>query len=95
MSIFFKTDLYNTLCDLYSEERILENINTLYELEKPRGYSTYKNSTLWCEEVLKKAGFSDVHRIAHEADGVTSSYDFIIPQAWDLCGRCTLEINQK
>lgn len=92
MSIFFKSDLYDTLCNIYSEERILENINTLYELEKPRGYSAYKNSTLWCEEVLKKAGFSDVRRIAHKADGVTSSYDFIMPQAWDLRGRCTLEI---
>lgn len=92
MSIFFKSDLYDTLCNIYSEERILENINTLYELEKPRGYSTYKNSTLWCEEVLRKAGFSDVRRIAHKADGVTASYDFIMPQAWDLCGRSTLKI---
>ena len=58
MSIFFKSDLYDTLCQIYSEERILENINTLKKLEKPRGYSTFKNSTLWCAEVLKKAGFS-------------------------------------
>ena len=92
MSLFIKPDLYDILCKLYSEERILKTINTLYELEKPRGYSTFKNSTLWCKEVLEKEGFSDVRRIAHKADGVTSSYDFIMPRAWDLCGRCTLKI---
>lgn len=92
MSLFFKADLYNMFGSLYSKERIMENIETLKKLEKPRGYSTFRNSTAWCEEVLKKAGFSDVCRIAHKADGETSSYDFIMPQAWDLCGRCTLEI---
>lgn len=92
MSLFLKSDLYRTLCALYSHERILENIETLKKLEKPRGYSTFRDSTAWCKEVLEEAGFSDVRRIAHRADGQTASYDFIMPQAWDLCGRCTLEI---
>ncbi len=92
MSLFLKPNLYDILYKLYSEERILGNIEKLYQLEKPRGYSAFRNSTAWCEEVLKKEGFSDVRRISHKADGVTSSYDFIMPQAWDLCGRCTLEI---
>lgn len=92
MSIFFKSDLYKTLCELYSEERILNNIDTLKKLEDPRGYSTFNKSTAWCEEVLKKAGLSDVRRIAHKADGETAAFDFIMPQAWDLCGRSTLEI---
>ncbi len=92
MSLFIKPDLYNVLRELYSEERIMENIETLYRLEKPRGYSVFRNSTAWCEEVLKKEGFSDVRRITHKADGETASFDFIMPQAWDLCGRCTLEI---
>lgn len=92
MSLFLKPDLYNMFSSLYSKERIMENIETLKKLEKPRGYSTFSNSTLWCEDVLKKAGFSDVCRIAHKADGKTSSYDFIMPPAWDICDRCTLEI---
>lgn len=92
MSLFIKPDLYNILRELYSEERIMKNIETLYRLEKPRGYSVFRDSTAWCEEVLKREGFSDVRRIAHKADGETASYDFIMPQAWDLCGRCTLEI---
>ena len=90
MSIFLKPDLYDTLCKIYSEERVLENIKTLVELEKPRGYSAFKNSTAWCEEKLREAGFSDVRRIAHKADGETAAFDFIMPQAWDLCGRSTL-----
>lgn len=92
MGLFFKSDLYSTLCSVYSEERVMENIKSLKDLENPRGYSAFRNSTAWCAEVLKKAGFSDVRRIAHKADGETASYDFIMPQAWDLCGRCTLEI---
>ncbi len=92
MSLFLKSDLYDILCKIYSEERILGNIEKLYQLEKPRGYSAFRDSTAWCEEVLRKEGFSDVRRIPHKADGVTSSYDFIMPQAWDLCGRSTLEI---
>jgi len=92
MSIFLKNDLFKTLCELYDEERVLKNIETLKALEKPRGYSVFKNSTAWCEKVLKDAGFSDVRRIAHKADGETAAYDFIMPQAWDLCGRSTLEI---
>lgn len=46
MSIFFKSDLYKTLCEIYSEERILNNINTLKKLEDPRGYSTFNKSPL-------------------------------------------------
>lgn len=92
MSLFFKSDLYNMLSKLYSHERIMENMETLRQLEKPRGYSAFRNSTLWCKEVLEKEGFSDVQLISHKADGETASYDFIMPQAWDLCGRCTLSI---
>ncbi len=92
MSLFFKSDLYHTLSSLYSEERVMETIETLKKLENPRGYSVFQSSTAWCEEVLKNAGFSDVCRIAHRADGESVSYDFIMPEAWDLSGRCTLQI---
>ncbi len=92
MSIFLRPNLYELLCKLYSEERVIANIEKLCELEKPRGYSVFKDSTAWCEETLRNAGFSDVRRIAHKADGETAAYDFIMPQAWDLLGRSTLEI---
>lgn len=92
MSLFFKAELFDILSKLYSEERVLNHIETLKKLESPRGYSAFGDATLWCEDVLKKEGFSDVRRISHKADGETASFDFIMPQAWDLCGRSTLKI---
>ena len=89
MKKYFNIDFYNKLCSVYSHERISNNIETLYNLEKPRGYSAFRDSTEWCRETLEKAGFSDVRRISHKADGETASFDFIMPQAWDLCGRST------
>lgn len=92
MSLFFRSDLYQILSGIYTRERIMANIETLKELEKPRQYSAFNNSTAWCKAVLEKEGFSDVRRISHRADGETPSFDFIMPQAWDLLGRSTLEI---
>ena len=92
MDLFFESEFYSKLCSLYSHERVEKNIETLYNLEKPRGYSVFRESTAWCKKVLEEAGFSDVKRICHKADGVTASFDFIMPQAWDLCGRSTLSI---
>ena len=86
MSLFFNPDLYHTLRSVYSQNRLVENIETLHALEKPRGYSAFRESTAWCEEVLRKAGLSDIRRISHKADGETAAYDFIMPQAWDLYG---------
>lgn len=92
MSLYLKSNLFDLLSKVYSQEQVLENMETLKKLESPRGYSAFRDATLWCEDVLKKEGFSDVRRISHKADGETSSFDFIMPQAWDLCSRCTLEI---
>lgn len=92
MNLFFQSDLYRVLSSVYSHERLMENIETLRELERPRRYSAFCQSTAWCENVLKEAGLSDVRRIAHKADGETASYDFIMPQAWDLLKRSTLEM---
>ena len=92
MNLFFNEKFCDALRKVYSQERMMELIETLKELEKPRQYAAFQNSTAWCEDVLRKAGLSDVRRIAHKADGETASFDFIMPQAWDLTGRSTLEI---
>lgn len=92
MNIFYKSNLYSILTELYSHKRIMENIETLKKLESPRRYSAFQDSTAWCMEKLEQAGLSDVRRIAHKADGKSASFDFIMPQAWDLLGRSTLEI---
>ena len=54
MSLFFKAELFDILSKLYSEERVLNHIETLKKLESPRGYSAFGDATLWCEDVLKK-----------------------------------------
>ena len=89
-----KPDLYQALCGAYSHERIMRNIEALRELERPRRYSAFEDSTAWCTRVLEEAGFSEVQRISHKSDGETAFFDFILPQAWDLLGRSTLEIVQ-
>lgn len=92
MDTFFRPELYEILCNLYSHERMQTIIETLKKLESPRQYTAFDASTAWCEDILKAAGLSDVRRIVHKADGETASFDFIMPQAWDLLGRSTLKI---
>lgn len=92
MKQFFDKNFYSALCELYSSDRVMETIRTLKALESPRQYTAFNTSTAWCEEKLRQAGLSDVRRIAHSADGETAGFDFIMPQAWDLTGRSTLEI---
>ena len=66
---------------------------TLAGMERNGGsYDVFDASTKFIQDALKKAGFSDVRRITHAADGVSSAYDCIMPQAWDLTGRSTLTI---
>lgn len=92
MNLFFRPDLYDILSKLYSTDRVMQTMETLRTLERPRRYSAFRDSTAWCTKVLEEAGFSDVRRIAHKADGETASFDFIMPQAWDLESRSTLKI---
>ena len=92
MQLFFQSELYRILCELYSHDRVMQTMETLRNLERPRRYSAFRDSTAWCTKVLEDAGFADVCRIVHKADGETASYDFIMPQAWDLLGRSTLRI---
>lgn len=94
MNLFLKPDLHHALVKLYSRDRVIQTMKTLRDLERPRRYSAFQISTAWCVEVLKEAGFSDVRRIAHPADGKTAAYDFIMPQAWDLLQRSTLRITE-
>jgi len=92
MDLFLRADLYSLLRKLYSHRRVMKTMRTLKSLEASRRYSAFDASTAWCVKVLEDAGFSDVRRIAHKADGKTAAYDFIMPQAWDLLGRSTLSI---
>ncbi len=62
---------------------IQETAYSLNEIERSCCYEDFERSSRFCEEALKAAGFSKVERIEHKADGVTSAFDCVMPQAWD------------
>ncbi|MBR1952203.1 MAG: hypothetical protein IKA32_06485 [Lentisphaeria bacterium] len=87
----FKT-LFDRLAALYSPEKFRENTLKIYELEKSVCSCDFERSTAFIVSLLKEAGFSDVRRISHPADGVTSAADSIMPEAWEFTKRSTLEV---
>ena len=66
----------------------------LADIEKNSSYDDFAVSAEFCCETLKKAGFSDVQRITHRADGKTTVFDCTMPQAWilDRSRRSFLEV---
>ena len=85
-------NLYRQLDTLYSAADFEANTRKLYELEKRVCHRDFAQSTEWLAETMRKAGFEQVERIAHAADGETSAYDAIMPEAWDLEGRAVLKV---
>lgn len=69
-----------------------QNTRRIYELERRICHDDFDASTAFIAEELRKAGFSDVERIEHPADGVTYVNDSIMPEAWNLDGRAYLKV---
>lgn len=65
---------------------------TLASFEKTGSYRYFDAGTRYCMKMLREAGFSRVERITHAADGRSSAFDCIMPEAWDLTGRSFLKI---
>ena len=86
------TALYRRLGAAFSPTDYEADTRRIYELEKRVCHQDFAVSTAWLADRLRAEGFSDVERIAHRCDGVTAAYDAIMPQAWDLDGRATLDI---
>ena len=84
--------LYDKLGTYYSAADFEANTRKLYDLEKRICHRDFARSTEWLVETMREAGFDQVERIAHPADGVTSAYDSIMPEAWDLEGRAVLKV---
>ncbi len=84
--------LYRQLDALYSAADFEANTRKLYELEKRVCHRDFAKSTAWLAETMRQAGFEQVERISHTADGETSAYDAIMPEAWDLEGRAILRV---
>ena len=57
---------------------------TLADLEKSSSYDDFEKSSRYCFEKLQLAGFTNVERFIHKADGVSSCFDCVMPQAWSL-----------
>ena len=57
---------------------------SLHDIEKRSSYDDFEKSSQFCYDKLKALGFSDVKRYAHKADGVSGSFDCVMPQAWSL-----------
>ncbi|MBQ9501458.1 MAG: hypothetical protein IJU70_04790 [Lentisphaeria bacterium] len=57
---------------------------SLLDIEKRSSYDDFEKSSQFCYDKLKALGFSDVKRYAHKADGVSGSFDCVMPQAWSL-----------
>ncbi|MBP5638670.1 MAG: hypothetical protein J6X55_04285 [Victivallales bacterium] len=68
----------------FSLQNVQSNAYALNAIERTCSYDDFERSSRFCEEALKAAGFSHVERIAHAADGVSATYDCIMPQAWNL-----------
>lgn len=84
--------LYRKFGSFYSAADFEANTRKLYELEKRVCHQDFAKSTAWLAETMRQAGFEQVERIAHAADGETSAYDAIMPEAWDLEGRAVLKV---
>ena len=65
---------------------------TLAEFERTNSYNQFNASTRYVMDMLKQAGFRQVERLVHKADGKTSAMDCIMPEAWDQFGRSFLKI---
>lgn len=84
--------MVSEISDLFSMEKLQENAINLNKFECNSSYSDFDASSKYCMEVLREAGFSNIERISHPADGKTSAFDCVMPQAWDLQGRSFLKI---
>ena len=90
--MFTHRQLFDLVSKNLSMETLLKNAFDLYAWEKDPGYANFEKSADVCVQALKKAGFSDIEKIAYRCDGLTAAMDHTMPQAWDRTGRCTLEI---
>jgi len=84
--------LYAKFGTLFSSPAFEENTRQLYELEKRVCHDDFERSTAWVAETMRNAGFEQVERIAHSADGETSACDATMPEAWNLDGRAFLKV---
>ena len=84
--------LYTQADALYCAENFRRDTEKLNALEKSVCHSDFDASTAFVAETMRRAGLEQVERITLKADGVSSAFDAVMPQAWDLTGRSRLMV---
>lgn len=90
-----KQQLLQKIQSTFSLRQLQEYTLTLHQLERRVSFPDFDASTRYCMEMLKETGFSKIERICHRADGRTSAFDCVMPEAWELAGRSFLEITSS
>ena len=85
-------ELYTQLAPLFDADRFERITRRIYELEKRICHDDFDQSTAYVVEELRNAGFTNVERIEHPADGVSCVNDSVMPEAWNLEGRAYLQV---
>jgi aminoglycoside 3-N-acetyltransferase len=83
--------LYRKIIGLIDEKYLTDNIEKLWKTEIGQTFKDYHNAAKLAFSLMKKAGLSEVEKIAFPADGKTAYQDKVSPLAWDAtCGRMTI-----
>lgn len=83
---------FQTVTNLCSIRRLRETTMQLHQLEKRASYSDFPKGVDFCIRTLSECGFQRIEKLTHSADGKSSAFDCVMPQAWDLAGRSLLKI---
>ena len=89
------TKLFMDLEQTISKDRIRRNTEELHRLEGNESCSNFKASTDFAMKMMADAGFQKIERIALPADGKTTYFDSIMPQAWDSIGRSFIRLEDE
>ena len=84
--------IYKRFNSIWSAADFEANTRKLHELEKRVCHDDFERSTAWVVDTMRNAGFEQVERIAHAADGETTACDATMPEAWNLEGRAVLKV---
>lgn len=87
--------LFELLSQSVSKSGIQKNTEELNRLEGNESNSNFKASTDFLLKVMQESGFEQVERITLPADGKTTYFDCIMPQAWDGLGRSFIRLEDE
>ena len=87
--------LFELLSRTVSKSEIQKHAQEQNRLEGNESNSNFKASTDYLLDVMRESGFEQVERITLPADGKTTYFDCVMPQAWDGFGRSFIRLEDK